>query len=112
MSKVLSVSSVKKWLKSFAAANITKFQTSQAARKAVKELGKHSDFEEKTVVTQSSYTWVGDFLFTFTDNANGPGASAAMPMNEYQKMQKDGDDYASNVIDHETAHVYGPPIIV
>ena len=114
-------SSVRKWQKleedfqnRLTAANITKFEKSEAARNAIKELGKHSDVEEKTVVTQSSYTLVRDFLFTqiFTDNANRPGALAGMTMNEYRQMRKEGDDYVISVMDHKTAHVYGPAIIV
>ena len=114
-------SSVRKWQKleedfqnRLTAANITKFEKSEAARNAIKELGKHSDVEEKSAVTQSSYTLVRDFLFTqiFTDNANRPGALAGMTMNEYRQMRKEGDDYVINVMDHKTAHVYGPAIIV
>ena len=89
--------SVRKWQKleedfqnRLTAANITKFEKSEAARNAIKELGKHSDVEEKTVVTQSSYTLVRDFFFTqiFTDNANRPGALAGMTMNEYKCEKK------------------------
>ena len=87
---------------------------SEAARNAIKELGKHSDVEEKCVVTQSSYTLVQDFLFAqiFTGNANRPGALADMTVNEYRQMRKEGDDYVINVMDHNTAHVYGLATIV
>ena len=114
-------SSVRKWQKleedfqnRLTTTNIKKFEKSEAVREAIKVLGKHSDVTETTVVTQSSYTLVRDFLFAqiFTDNANRPGTLSGMKMEEYRRARKEDGDYVIYVMDHKTAHVYGPAIIV
>ena len=75
--------------------NIRKLEKSTAAREAIKIIGKYSDSDETTPVTQSGFTLVRDFLFThiFIDNANRPGVLAHMTMDEYNKMRKQDDHY-------------------
>jgi site-specific recombinase XerD len=114
-------SSIRKWQKleedtrnKLTPANIRMFENSKAARDAVKIIGQHSDSTESAAVTQSSYTLVRDFLFTqiFTDNANRPGVLADMTMDEYRRAQEEDGDYLIYIMNHKTAHVYGPAILV
>ena len=114
-------SSTRKWqkleedmLNRLTPSNIRKLEKSTAAREAIKIIGKYSDSDETTPVTQSGFTLVRDFLFTqiFIDNANRPGVLAHMTMDEYNKMRKQDDHYVITVKKHKTAHVHGPARIV
>ena len=93
---------------------IRNFEKTQAAREAVKIIGKHSDTSQTTVVTQQNYTLVRDFLFTqiFIDNASCHGVLAGMTMNEYRRMMKQDDRYIITVLKDKTSHVHGPARIV
>ena len=49
--------------------NIRSFEKSETARDAIKFIGEHSDTTRTTAVTQQSYTFVRNFLFTlFIEN--------------------------------------------
>ena len=68
--------------------NIRTLEKSAAARDAIKILAECSESAETLLVSQSSVTLVRDFLFTqmFTDDANRPGVSAHMTMDEYKNI--------------------------
>ena len=70
-------------------ANITKFEKSEAARNAIKKLSRHSDVEEKRVVTQSLYTLVRDFLFNYHTHCNAEHAKTEECKYLYSTFTKD-----------------------
>ena len=114
-------SSTRKWQKleedtvnGLTPSDINKFEKSEAAREAVKIIGKHSDPTEHDDITQTDYTLVRDFLFTqiFTDNANRPGILADMTVADYKRMRVEDGHHVITVMKHKTAYIYGPARIV
>ena len=114
-------SSTRKWQKleedminRLTPSNIRTLEKCVAAREAIKIIGQCSESAETTLVSQSSFTLVRDFLFTqiFTDNANRPGVLAHMTMDEYRSIRKQDDHYVITVKKHKTAYVHGPARIV
>ena len=92
---------------------IKQFETSKAARDAVCLLGQLSG-AHNIQITQAQYTLIRDFLLVeiSIDNANRAGALANMTVAEYNRMEKESDEFVVLVKNHKTVSTHGPARII
>ena len=92
---------------------IQAFETSRAARDAVKLLGQLTEACEMEI-TMSHYTLIRDYLMVqvSVDNANRAGVLSNMTVEEFCRASKESNRYLVHVLNHKTFHAHGPAQIV
>ena len=88
---------------------ITDFEKSSIAVEAIKLIGVGME-NRLSQITQSEYVSVRDFVFTdiALNNASRSGAIANMTLAEFTGAKIVCNQHVVSVVQHKTAHCYGP----